>query len=811
MSRRAPIAPLLALIVLVPGCLVATADTSGETGEAHRYKALIQRTSFGIPHITADDFGSAGFGQGYAFAEDHLCVLADQILKVRSERAMFLGPGNGDAHIHSDIANKALDMMGLATQAREQMPEDVLAMIQGYAAGYNHYLETTGVDNLPGWCRGDAWVKPIDEVDLIAYYLSLGQVASSTQLLDFIATAVPPGSPDLGPGPAFSTLNMRNNGIGSNGWAIGKARSATGRGMVLANPHFPWVGELRLWESHVTIPDQVDLYGVALMGVPGVNIGFNEHVAWTHTFSQSQRFSIYTLDLDPLDPTSYLYDGASRKMTSKAFTIDVKQPDGSTQPYTQTIWYSHYGPIINALGFGWSNNLAVTYRDANLTNFQLIEQFVGMGTANSLQEFQNVFTEVKGMPWAHTMAADSEGNAWYIDAAATPNLTQQALDDWIASLDDAGLPKLIYDEAGIMVLNGSDSKNEWVEEAGAREPGIVPASGAPQLLRDDYVFNANDSHWLANPAAPLVGFSPAQGRERVPQSIRTRSNIEILSRTGPGSAAGDDGVFTIKELQDALFGNYGMATELAFDAVLARCQETPPFMHKGVLVDLSDACAILADWDRRYDLYSVGATIWREFLGSFPARDLKDRGDLFDTAFDPDDPVNTPNTVPAAADTPEADPIARNLANAVLNLQAAGVPLDAPLGQVQYTKRGDALIPIHGGGSADGLPNQVFYSILQTSLEPNPSRGEVINAATDLTTAGYVINYGASFVMTMNFTDDGPVAEALLTYGESDDPNSPHFLDQFFRFANEQWRPILYRQEDILADPNLREITVEGD
>ncbi len=809
MLRRASILPLLGLITLTAGCLVATSDTSGETGE-HRYRATIQRTSFGIAHITADDMGSAGFGQGYAFAEDHLCVLADQILKVRSERAEYLGPGNDDAHIHSDIANKALDMMGLAEQARDRASADVLAMIQGYAAGYNHYLETTGVDNLPGPCRGQAWVKPIDELDLIAYYMSLGQVASSTQLLDFIATAVPPGSPDAVPGPAFSTLDLRKNGVGSNGWAIGKTKSATGRGMVLANPHFPWVGELRLWESHVTIPDKANLYGVSLMGVPGVNIGFNEHVAWTHTFSIAQRFAIYTLDLVPGDPTSYFYDGEPRKMTSQAFTIDVKQPDGSTAPYTQTIWYSHYGPIINALGFGWSNNLAVTYRDANLTNFDLIEQFVGMGMASSLQEFQNVFSEVKGMPWAHTMAADAEGNAWYIDAAATPNLTKEAQDGWIASLDDAGLPRLIWDEAGIMVLNGSDSKNEWVNAEGAREPGLIPPSGAPQLLRDDYVFNANDSHWLANPAAPLEGFSPAQGMERVPQSMRTRSNIAILAGTGPGSAAGDDGVFTIKELQDALFGNYGLATDLAFDQVLARCQATPPFMHQGVLVDLSDACAILETWDRQYNVDSVGATIWREFLGSFPANDLTDRGDLFVTAFDPDDPFGTPHTVQPAADTPEADPIARNLASAVLNLRAAGVPLDAPLGQVQYTKRGDALIPIHGGGSSDGLPNQVFYSILQTSLDPNPSRGEVINPTTDLTTSGYVINYGASFVMTMAYTDDGPEAEALLTYGQSDDPNSPHFLDQFFAFANEQWRPILFDPEDIAADPNLVETVVEG-
>ena len=42
-----------------------------------RYEAQIRRTSYGIPHIKAKDFGSLGYGEGYAQAEDHLCTVAD--------------------------------------------------------------------------------------------------------------------------------------------------------------------------------------------------------------------------------------------------------------------------------------------------------------------------------------------------------------------------------------------------------------------------------------------------------------------------------------------------------------------------------------------------------------------------------------------------------------------------------------------------------------------------------------------------------------------------------------------------------------
>src|SRR5690348_1193850 len=72
-------------------------DTAGTTGEP-TYRATIRRTSFGVAHVQADDLGSALFGQAYAFAQDHACTLADQLVKVRSERAKYFGRGNGDAH-----------------------------------------------------------------------------------------------------------------------------------------------------------------------------------------------------------------------------------------------------------------------------------------------------------------------------------------------------------------------------------------------------------------------------------------------------------------------------------------------------------------------------------------------------------------------------------------------------------------------------------------------------------------------------------------------------------------------------------------
>lgn len=69
-----------------------------------------------------------------------------------------------------------------------------------------------------------------------------------------------------------------SEGIGSNGWGIGRERAEDADSLLLANPHFPWDGELRFFEQHLTIPGELDVTGVAMIGMPAVLIGFNQHL-----------------------------------------------------------------------------------------------------------------------------------------------------------------------------------------------------------------------------------------------------------------------------------------------------------------------------------------------------------------------------------------------------------------------------------------------------------------------------------------------------------------------------------------------------
>ncbi len=763
-----------------------------------RYSAEIRRTSHGIPHITAKDMGSLGFGEGYAFAQDHLCSLADQVVKARGERARFFGPGENNRHINSDIAFRALGIHELARSMMQAMPLQQRERIEGYVAGYNQYLSEVSAKGVAGWCRGEIWIDPITAEDLVAYNLSI--VITGTNFADLIATAAPPKNETA----RVERVRFPDFEQASNGWAIGSERSANGRGMLLANPHYPWVGSNRFWEKHLVIPGQLDVYGVGLLGVPGVAIGFNRAVAWTHTVSAGKRFTLYTLDLAPGNPTRYLYDGKEREMTSKVISIALRQADGTLKQVERRIYFSHYGPLLNLPGFGWTAKRAVTIRDANANNASSQAQWWAMNHARSLEEFKQAHAEYNAMPWVNTIAASADGRSWYADTSATPNLTPVALTAWLKRRENDPLTRTAW-ERGLVLLDGSDSQFEWADDPSAR-PGVIPYSRMPQLERRDFVFNANDSFWLANPRRLLTGFSPLQGAEGTARSLRTRMNVLLLDDMHPNGPAGKDGKFTLDEFAAAVLSNRSLSAELARGELVKRCQAKSSVTLDGQAVDLRPACRILELWDGRYEVNSVGAVIWREFITQYEPAELQKDGALFQHAFNPADPVGTPHTL--APDKPDEPQSSLKLARAVRLLGQAGIAHDSPLGKVQYSDRNGGRIPIHGGdGTYDGIANFVNYARNGTTLEPGPVY-ERMKGSRLLTKDGYPINRGSSFVMALEYTAQGPRAQAFLTYSQSGDPASPLYYDQTELFSAKKWRRILFTEQEIKADPNLKTLKV---
>lgn len=778
-----------------------TTSDETEAGEAtSRYTATVRRTEHNVPHITADDLAGASFGYGYAFAEDHLCSLADVVVQVNGEAARWFGP----EWTAQDVVYRSIDLMGDAREQFEGQQPQLQEMIRAYAAGYNAYLDETGTEEIPGYCQGADWIRPIDEYDLSAYYKALTLRASLDPVLDYVFEAAPPTTadeeePETDPagdeaalGAAFDTLTPEPSELASNAWAIGPDRTADGTTMLVGNPHFPWQGALRFTEVHLTVPGEIDVYGASLLGSPAVNIGFNEDVAWSHTVSAGTRFTAYTLDLVDGDPTSYHYGDEVRSMTSVDVTVDVLDPDtNDTVSETHTVWFSHYGPVLAFPGVGWTDETVITIRDGNADNDEITAQYLAMNTASSMDEFIEAHADNQGIPWVNTIAASADGRIWYADTSATPNLSDEAIAAWEARVETDPFTGIALDNR-VVLLDGSDPLFEWVDDPDARDPGLVPFADMPQQERSDFLFNANDSYWIANPAEPITGVSPLHGLAERPLSNRSRMNAVMLG-TEDGDS-GPDGRYTFDELTASAVANRAFTAEMLLDDVLAWCD--------AVGTAHAEACAALAGWDGRVDLGSTGAHVWREFI-----HELDD--EVWAEPFDPDDPIGTPSGLVVPADGGGRDPIADAMTLVAERIEQAGFAFDAPLGDLQYADRNGERVPIHGGTGTEGVSNVVGFSGNGTTSEPGIARGERVEDSA-LTTSGYPVSNGTSFLYALEFTDDGPQAAAFLTYGQTGDPTSPFFVDQTRRFSDKDWRPIRFTEEDVENDPALRTYTVSG-
>ncbi len=788
-----------------PGAGVARAQVTGSPGGL---QATIRTTSHGIPHIVASNFAGLGYGYGYAAAKENICVLADMYVTVNAERSRWFGPdagysqgGNGTTNnnLNSDFFfqrikdNGSIERLLALDPPRGPRPE-IKEAVRGFAAGYNKWLGETGADNITDpRCRGAAWVRPITEMDAYQRFYQLGLIASQGVAIDGIGGAQPPvGAGPVPPTPGETEDMIRRlgdqlplGGIGSNAYGLGRDATDNGRGMVLGNPHFPWDGSERFFEAQLTIPGQINVSGASLFGVPVINIGHTDNLAWSHTVSTAYRFTPFELKLVPGQPTSYIYDGEVRQMRSEDVTVEVKTAGGGLESRSRTLYSSHHGSVLTSiLGlplFPWTPATAWSIGDANAGNFRYLNHFFEVNQAQDVDELDELIKRNQGVPWVNTIAADSDGDAYYADISVVPHVTNEK-----AQTCNTVLGRGTFEALGLPVLDGSLSACEWGSDPDAVEPGIFGPSNLPSMRRDDFVLNSNDSYWLTNPDDPIEGYDRIIGDERTERALRTRSGLAMAAERLSGSDGRPGDRFTRSQLQDIVFDNRQHAGELWRDELAAFCEATPVMTGSAGPVDVSEACPVLRAWDLHDDLGSRGAILFRRFasraLGAVPVAGTPG---LYTTQFDFTDPVYTPRGLNVANPAVE-----QSFADAVNDLRNAGIPLDAPLRDWQYERRGNERVPIHGGPGSVGVFNAINVGWTGSGAS-----------------AGYNnVPHGSSFVMVAQFTGDAdcPVdTRSILTYSQSANPNSPYFADQTRMFSEKQWVDEAYCEDEIAADPNL--------
>jgi len=805
-SPRRRAACFAAVAALIATLFTVTLNSAPTAADPPAYSATITRTVHGIPHIEAADFGSLGFGSGYATAQTSTCTLADILLTARGERSKYLGPTATYDDLVGGMSGTNLQSDALVTDLHNRkVVENLLAsptagpgaqartMVEGYAAGVNKYLTSIGgsAGITDPACTGAAYIQPNVTALDVWYGVYLANIIASTgHFLKQIVGATPPTLSDPGL-PSLATFGIvppelpsseeltarltSDEDFGSNATAIGGDASSTGSGMILGNPHFPWNGRYRFTQQHLTIPGQYDVAGGSLIGSPVVNIGWNSDVAWSHTVSTAYRFTPYEYRT-VLSPFLYLSaNGLLRSVEKRIVKVTVKNPNGTLSEVTEDMYRTPQGYVIDdpSTLMGWTPLSFFAIRDANGEQLRTVDTFLNMGKATNVRDLLAKQDAAGGMPWVNTTAADRNGDVLYADHSVVPNVSNNK-----ANLCMTPIGRVTQQLAGLPGLDGTfaDSFCKWGTDADAQRPGIFGPSHLPATVRRDWVMNANDSYWLPNPAQKLEGYARIIGCERCVRTLRTRMVdryvMDDLATTGE---------VTPEDLRGFEHQNRVMGAEVmgANGDLVKVCEAAQG----------GDACPVLAAWDKHSNIDSVGNHIYEEFVKRIPKPGLF-VGGIYKTYFSSSDPVNTPR------DMDETNPkVIRAMKQAIEYLRSKGIPMNATWGQVQVAgDRGAPPIPL-GGGLGDQAGNA---NALATKLPADNT--------------GFLrpITYGSSHIQAISFMPGGQVdARTILTYSQSDNPNSPWSSDQTVMFGQKQWVDFAFTPAQIAAD-QLSSVTVTG-
>jgi acyl-homoserine-lactone acylase len=749
-----PLLSALAAAALAGGCA---------TPAPTERSATIQRTAHGVAHIEAPDLESLAYGVAYAHAQDNACMTADHLVTMRGQRSQHFGAKAMGALGLRALPNEQIDLFIAAhmndaalAKAWDGASADAQALARGYVAGYNRHLKDNA-GRLPAACNGKPWLAPMT----LAEYRRINEIlvtqAGVTALADGVIGAQPPvakaasaATPDFTLADAAQAMRdagLLDSPLGSNAWAFGRESTANGRGLLMGNPHFPWQGVNRFWQLHLTVPGQLDVMGASIGHTALVQIGFNRDIAWSHTVSTGKRFTLHELKLVPGDPTAYVLDGAPVKMTSK--TIGGR-----------TLWSTRFGPIviIPRAGLNWTTETAYAVQDANAGNTRALDTWLGINRARDVEGIRSAQRNL-GIPWVNTIAADRHGKAYYADVSVVPDVDAARLADCKPSPRAAGL----LGAAGLVVMDGSRSACDWRRDGASPVPGVTPIERMPVAVREDWLHNSNDSFFHSHPQQRFGAISPMVGDDIV-RRPRTRAGLtEIPELLGRGKV-------TPQAVQAQLFANRNHAAEWVLPDLLAACPKAPT-------PEAKDGCAALAAFGRVNNLDARGAHLFREFwraAGSVPG--------VHRVPFDRARPASTPVGL-KMDDAAVAAKVWAALEGTVKAVREAGFARAAPLAQVQRAATSASPIGLHGGDEIEGVLNNL-------GVRGGPAFGK----------NGLAIDYGTSYVQTVGFDDRGPVAQALLTYGQSTDPASPYSADQTALYARKVWPQLPFHAADVTRE-----------
>jgi len=624
-TRLAPIARHARAVALAPALAALLASCSSAPSTASQGTEILWDT-WGVPHIYAASDADAFRGFGYAQMASH----GDLILKLYGEARGRSAEYWGESHLRTDRFVRTMGIPARAEAWYKAMSPTMRANLDAFADGVNRYAK----EHPEAITDSMEVVLPVTPQDVVAHgqkiinflFMFFGQV----QLPQTLSNDVRPGS---------------------NMWAVSAHRSASGKPMLLGNPHLMW-GDLYLfYEANVVTPDR-NFYGVTLVGMPTPAIGFNDHVGWSHTVNTQDGADVYKL---VPKGSGYLLDGAEKAYTTRTELVKVKGATGERVD-TLVIRESAHGPVFRDDSTG-----TYAVRVAGLEDPNAVEQWWQMGGAKSMADFEGIVKQVH-VPFFNIIAASGDGHTYYFFGGKTPRRSRGDFDAWTGPVP------------------GDSSSLIWNDYLKYDElPHVMdPASG--------WLQNANDPPWTVT--WPLT-FTPDSFAPYVaPREMPFRPQRSALMQLADSSITFDELV------------QYKHSTRMALaDRVLP---ELLAAARASGDADARKAADVLEAWDRSANADSRGAVLFAAWVMQW-YQDSK--GEPFAHPWRLDAALTTPNGL---ANAKVAAAALGAAARATVKEHGA---LDVPYGDVNRLRYGGKDLPGNGGaGDPFGIFRVAYYA-----------------------------------------------------------------------------------------------------
>lgn len=533
------------LLVAVSLCLAGPALASP-------YQAKITRDDWGIAHVWGQRDADAVFGMIYAQAEDDFNRIEMNYLTSLGRRA----EAEGESAVWQDLRQRLwIDPAALKADYAKS-PQWLKVLMQAWAAGLNQYLADHPEAKPKVITRFEPWM---------ALSFSEGSIGGDIESVSLSQLeAFYSGQPKAL--TAEERGLVRKEPLGSNGFVIAPAKSASGHAMLLINPHTSFFFRS---EQQVASGEGLNAYGAATWGQFFIYQGFNANAGWMHTSSGVDNIDEFAVGIERAgDRISYRHGEKLREVREKPITLAWRRADGTMASRTFTTYTTHHGPVVREEGGKWIAT-ALMHRPV-----AALQQSFLRTKARDLAGFRKV-AALQANSSNNTLFADSKGNVAYLHPQFVPLRDQRF---------DYGKP-----------VDGNDPRADW--------QGLHSLDSLPTVINpaNGWAMNVNDSPWwAAGPDSPKQGMYPRYvdvvGKEpRTPHAIRVLSARERFSLDQLLEAAYDPWLPTFSEQLPRLFAAY----ERAPDA------------------ELAEPIALLRGWDCKWGLTSRETSLaifWAEAL-----------------------------------------------------------------------------------------------------------------------------------------------------------------------------------------------------